>query len=130
MKPANYLILLFLPALIIAGYYLGGWFNFLVPLCSFFAYPVANFFLSSSEKHAHQQIHSSSAYKKIALLFVPVLFFITAWCVYKSATIKMNTVSYFGLAISLGVANSIIGFTLAHEFIHRYGKAEKFAGYF
>jgi alkane 1-monooxygenase len=130
MKPVNYLILLLLPALIIAGYYLGGWFNFLVPLCSFFAYPVANFFLSSSEKHAHQQIHSSSAYKKIALLFVPVLFAITVWCVYKSATIKIDTVSYFGLAISLGVVNSIIGFTLAHEFIHSYNRTEKFAGYF
>ncbi|MEP6467641.1 MAG: hypothetical protein ABJB05_15130, partial [Parafilimonas sp.] len=82
MKPVNYLILLFLPALVIAGYFIGGCFNFLVPVCCFLAYPVANLFLSSSEEHAHtQQTYSSSAYKNIALVFVPVLFLLTAWCV-------------------------------------------------
>lgn len=131
MKPANYLILLFLPAMVVAGYFIGGWFNFLAPVCCFFAYPVANLFLSSSEEHAHtQQTYSSSAYENIALVFVPVLFLLTAWCTYKAGTIKMDAVSFTGLAISLGIVNSIIGFTLAHEFIHRFRKAEKFAGYF
>ena len=131
MKPVNYLILLVLPALVVGGYYLGGWFNFLVPVCCFTAYPVANLFLSSSEEHAHsQQTYSSSAYKNIALVFVPVLFVLTAWCVYKAGTVNMNATVYTGLFISLGIVNSILGFTLAHEFIHRFTKTEQFAGYF
>ncbi len=131
MKPVNYLILLALPAMVIAGYFLGGWFNFITPACCFLAYPVANLFLSSSEEHAHShQTYSSSAYKNIALIFVPVLFVLTAWCVSKAGTTNMNVVSYAGLVISLGVVNSILGFTLAHEFIHRLNKTERFAGYF
>ncbi|MEP6684457.1 MAG: alkane 1-monooxygenase [Parafilimonas sp.] len=131
MKPINYLILLALPATVIAGYYLGGWFNFLVPVCCFFAYPVANLFLSSSEKHAHNaQSFSSSAYKAVALIFVPVLSVLTAWCVYIVYTSGLNIVEFTGLVVSLGVVNSVIGFTLAHEFIHHFNKAEKAAGYF
>lgn len=131
MKPVNYLILLALPAMVITGYYLGGWFNFLVPVCCFLAYPVGNLFLSSSEDHAHaDQTYSSSAYKNVALIFVPVLFALTAWCLYKAGTTNLNTVTYTGLIISLGIVNGILGFTLAHEFIHRFNKTERFAGYF
>ena len=131
MKPFNYLILLVLPALVVTGYYIGGWFNFLVPVCCFLAYPVANLFLSSSEEHAHASgAHASSAYKNIALSFIPVLFVLTAWCVYIAGTASMQAVEYAGLAISLGVVNSILGFTLAHEFIHRVNKKEQLAGYF
>jgi uncharacterized membrane protein required for colicin V production len=83
MKPQNYLLLLFVPAMVVAGYILGGWWNFLVPVCCFVAYPVANLFMASSEDHAHKQItNPSSAYSMVALVFVPVLFILTAWCVY------------------------------------------------
>jgi len=129
MKPVNYIILLFLPAMVIAGYYLGGWFNFLVPVCCFFAYPVANLFLSSAEQHAHRHA-SSSRYKNLALAFVPALLSLTVWCVYIAGTVTMDVIAYSGLAVSLGIVNSIIGFTLAHEFIHRSNKSEQFAGYF
>ena len=129
MKPVNYVILLFLPVMVVAGYYLGGWFNFLVPACCFFAYPIANLFLSSAEQHAHR-FSSQAGYKNLALAFVPVLFALTAWCVYMAGTVKMDVIAYAGLAVSLGIVNSIIGFTLAHEFIHRFSKTEQLAGYF
>ncbi len=123
MKPWNYLILLFLPAMVVAGYMLGGWWNFLVPVCCFAAFPAANLFMHSSEDHAHQQhSHSSYAYSLIALIFVPVLLVLTGWCVYLSGNISMDTISYTGLALSVGIVNGILGFTLAHEFIHHFTK--------
>ena len=129
MKPVNYLILLILPAMVIAGYYLGGWFNFLVPVCCFFAYPVANLFLSSSEEHAHaDENYSQSAYKNVALIFVPVLVGVTAWCIYTVSKNKIDILEFTGFALSLGIVNGILGFTLAHEFIHRFTKTEKIAG--
>jgi alkane 1-monooxygenase len=130
MKPVNYLILLILPAMVIAGYYLGGWFNFLVPACCFFAYPVANLFLSSSEENAHaDENHSSTAYKNVVLIFVPVLVGVTAWCIYIVGKNKIEILEFAGFALSLGIVNGILGFTLAHEFIHRFTKTEKLAGY-
>ena len=130
MKPVNYLILLVLPAMVIAGYYLGGWFNFLAPVCCFFAYPVANLFLSSSEEHAHaNKNYPLASYRTVALIFVPVLVCLTAWCIYTVSKSKINAVEFTGFVLSLGIVNSILGFTLAHEFIHRFTKTEKLAGY-
>src|SRR5437762_3528261 len=117
MKPVNYLILLVLPAMVIAGYYLNGWFNFLAPVCCFFAYPVANLFLSSSEEHAHaNKNYPVSSYRTVALIFVPVLVCLTAWCIYAASQTKMNTVEFIGFVLSLGIVNGVLGFTLAHEF--------------
>jgi alkane 1-monooxygenase len=131
MKPWNYLILLFVPVLVVAGYLLGGWWNFLVPLCCFVAYPLSNFFLSSSAKDNAdvQQTYSSSAYSSIALSFVPVLITLTGWAVYVAGSESISNVSFGGLALSVGIVNGVLGFTLAHEFIHRFSKTEQVAGY-
>lgn len=129
MKHLKYLVYLFLPALIIVGYNIGGWYNFLMPLICLWAYPVANLFLSASEEQAHAVFENSSAYIKITLLFVPVLIALTGWCVYNAGTQPLDIIEITGLAFSLGLVNGILGFTLAHEFIHRRKKLERFAGY-
>ena len=130
MKPWNYLILLFLPAMVVAGYLLGGWWNFLVPAFCFAAYPVTNLFLTSSEDIAHtQHTYSSSVYSLVSLIFVPVLLVLTGWGIYTGGIISMNVVSFTGLVLSLGIINGILGFTLAHEFIHHFTKRDQAAGY-
>lgn len=131
MKPVNYLILLFIPALVAAGYLLGGLWNFLVPLCCFVIYPLSNFFLqpalkNNNEKDSH---YSSSAYKYVALSFVPVLIVLTIWAMYVAGRATMTTVAFIGLSLSVGIVNGVLGFTLAHEFIHRFTRTEQVAGY-
>lgn len=131
MKPWNYLILLFVPALVVAGYLLGGWWNFLVPVCCFVVYPITNFFISSSTKDDvdKHQIYSSSFYSNIALSFVPVLIALTGWSTYIAGSTAISKVSFAGLALSVGIVNGVLGFTLAHEFIHRFSKMQQIAGY-
>ncbi len=130
MKPWNYLLLLFLPAMVVAGYFLGGWFNFLVPFCCFVVYPVANLFIPSSntQQHSHNN-YSAAAYSSVALFYVPVLVVLTGWAVYIAGNTAMDAVSFTGLVLSVGLVNTVLGFTLAHEFIHRFSKAEQAAGY-
>lgn len=60
---------------------------------------------------------------------MPVLILLTGWSIYVAGTKTNNIVSFTGLALSVGLINGIIGFTLAHEFIHRFKKIELFAGY-
>lgn len=131
MKPWNYMILLFVPALVVTGYLLGGWWNFLVPLCCFVVYPLTNFFISSPAKDntSEHKTYASSAYSNIALSFVPVLISLTGWSVYVAGSASINSVTFAGLAISVGIVNGVLGFTLAHEFIHRFAKTEQVAGY-
>ncbi len=131
MKPWKYLILLFVPALVVAGYLLGGWWNFLVPLCCFVAYPIINFLISSpaEDNTGVQQTYSSSAYSNIALSFVPVLIALTGLSVHAAGKASITAVSFAGLALSVGIVNGVLGFTLAHEFIHRFARTERAAGY-
>ncbi|MEO7802196.1 MAG: alkane 1-monooxygenase [Ginsengibacter sp.] len=129
MKPWNYLLLLLLPAMVVAGHLLGGWWNFLVPVCCFVAYPLANLFIAGSEEHTHAvKQQPSSVYSLVALIFVPVLLGLTTWCIYVSTAIT-NAFSFAGFALSLGIINGVLGFTLAHEFIHHSAWRERFAGY-
>lgn len=129
MRPWSYLILLILPALVVAGNLIGGWWNFLVPLFCFAAYPFANIFLSSSEEHAHSSYEKNSrAYSSVALSFVPVLLALTIWCLFETEKENANLISVAGLGVSLGIVNGILGFTLAHEFIHRFNKTSQVAG--
>jgi alkane 1-monooxygenase len=130
MKPGNYLILLVLPAMVVTGFYLGGYFNFMTPFFCFIVYPLANVFLHSSDnKIPMEAVQPSTAYKFIAFLFVPVLIFLTLWCVRKAGNENLTIVEISGLVISLGIINGVLGFTLAHEFIHRFTKPEQIAGY-
>ncbi len=132
MKPENYLILLFGPALVVAGYFLGGWWNFLVPLCCFVAYPVFNLLIPAAkgtQSHSHHDVYPSESYTRVALCFVPVLVVLTGWSVYKTGHEAFTAVSFAGFALSVGIINGLLGFTLAHEFIHRFTKIEQTAGY-
>ena len=131
MKPWNYLILLFVPGLVIAGYFLGGWWNFLVPVCCFVIYPLLNFLIAAPKNENIQRgtSYPSKTYSNVALVFVPVLLVLTFGGVYVAGTTTISTVSFAGLALSVGIVNGVLGFTLAHEFIHRFNKIENTAGY-
>lgn len=131
MKPWNYFILLFIPGLVVAGYMLGGWWNFLVPVCCFLIYPIMNFLIAppKNENLHKTSNYSSKSYSYVALAFVPVLLVLTFWSVYVSGTASISTVAFTGLTLSVGIVNGVLGFTLAHEFIHRFSKIENTAGY-
>jgi alkane 1-monooxygenase len=129
MKAWNYLWLMFLPSLVIAGYFLGNWWNFLVPFCCFVLYPLTNLFVPSAEvEHSHNP-GTSTSYSIVALSFVPVLIILTGWSVYVAGNTANTMLSFAGLVLSVGIVNGVLGFTLAHEFIHRFSRSEQLAGY-
>ncbi len=125
------MLLLFVPGLAVAGYLLGGWWNFLVSLCCFVIYPLSNFFITPPTKdHENKERHySSKAYSNIALCFVPVLIAMTVCAVHAAGRTSITKVEFAGLVLSIGVVNGVLGFTLAHEFIHRFSRVERIAGY-
>jgi alkane 1-monooxygenase len=51
---------------------------------------------------------------------------LTAWAIIQTHDIPI--IEFTGLVLSVGMINGILGFTLAHEFIHRHSEMEKLAG--
>ncbi|MEJ7766958.1 MAG: alkane 1-monooxygenase [Chitinophagaceae bacterium] len=132
MKPVNYLGLLLLPALVLAGFYLGGWYNFMVPAFCFFIHPALNSMFSSWLPKTSLQVpsqYSRTAYRWVALSFVPVVAGLTIVAIYIVSNYVLTTIEFTGFALSVGVVNGVLGITLAHEFIHRFSLVEQVAGY-
>src|SRR5690349_17105993 len=128
MTPWIFLRYLFLPILVIGGNLLGGWWNFTVPVLCFVIHPIAGL-MSKKKIESISKTHSHSSYRSVALIFVPVLLSTTAWAVLQSIQSPVSVLSITGLYISTGIMNGIIGFTLAHEFIHRQNRWDRLAGH-
>jgi alkane 1-monooxygenase len=133
MKPYNYLVLLFLPSLVVIGYFAGGGWNLLTPFCCFVLHPLAS--------SLTQKKRSSTAPGKIAaltpsagaidpraipLLLGSVLLILFIWSLSRAGA--MNAFAFVCFAIATGSVNGVIGFTLAHEFIHRRRGPERAGG--
>lgn len=132
MKPNNYLSLISLPTLVVIGYLLGGWYNFILPVFCFIIHPGINSLFSASLPKTisgtpHQ--YSRAAYRWVALFFVPLVIGVTVWSLYIVSHSTLSMIEFIGFALSVGIVNGVLGFTLAHEFIHRFTTLEQIAGY-
>lgn len=127
MSPWIYLRYLLLPALVLLGWVLGGWWNFITPFLCFVVHPLYCLITkNTSSNHEHEPpTHPTIFYRVVALFFTPILLSLSIWAIIvsKNATI----IEFTGLFISVGIVNGVIGFTLIHEFIHRYTWPEKIA---
>ncbi len=133
MSPWPFIRLLSMPILVVFGYWLGGWYNFIIPTACFIIHPVLNIFLhhkpDNIEHHQQDKTYPAIVYRLTALLYVPVVAGLAIWAIYMISTREFNEIEFIGLALSVGIINGVIGFTLAHEFIHRNNRIEKTAGY-
>jgi alkane 1-monooxygenase len=131
MKPWKFLQLLLLPLAVIVGNYLGGWYNYILPAICFVIRPLYSLSIrhSGEASHHEHEINPSPAYRYVALTFVPVLPAVTALSFFRISASPFNPVEFTGLVLSTGTMNGIIGFTLAHEFIHRFNITDRIAGH-
>jgi alkane 1-monooxygenase len=130
MKPYYYLGLLLLPLIVITGYKLGGGWNLLTPLFCFIIHPLA----SSIKKRNRPTVQPTQKVKEnhphsrmVILCFVPVLAVLFTWSLTRLPLIGFYETCM--LAIAIGTVNGVLGFTLAHEFIHRRAIPEKISGF-
>ena len=130
MKPSIFIKHLFLPAILITGFYIGGYFSYLVPFICFILHPLFNLLVNTNPSNENEdEITEGHLYRIIALMYVPVLVSLTIWALFQFAFNNKNLFELIGLALSIGIVNGTLSFTLAHEFIHRHNKIEKGSGY-
>jgi alkane 1-monooxygenase len=131
MNPYKYLILLVIPATVISGYLAGGYYTFLTPVCCFVFLPLLELFPWGKNSVTSNKIsrNSNKAHRFIPFLFVPIIMLLVFAGSIIASLKTLSPVDFFGLMLSVGVTNGAIGFTLAHEFIHKYTLREKTAGH-
>jgi alkane 1-monooxygenase len=121
-----------MPAMVCTGYFAGGYWNFLTPAVCFIAFPLVE--LSFPGKLYYEEDVPATKNDNILFRIIPLFFtfliFATVICTtYIASHNSLKTHEWVGLMLSVGILNGAIGFTLAHEFIHRFTFIEKGAGY-
>src|SRR6266446_1138700 len=116
MSPWKFLRFLFLPALIMVASLVGGWWSSLVPFICFIIHPIAGVISKGKSsfdiEEESRASYNSTLYRLIPFLFVPGLITVTTWTVISSG--GYSFVEFAGLALSVGIVNGILGFTLGH----------------
>lgn len=127
--PIAYMGYFLMPLLIITGYLLGGWYNFITPVFCFVIHPILNLIPPKKKVLNHEPsiLYPDYIYRLIIYGYIPVLLATTFFFTYASA--RSDSVVFIGLFLSTGITNGVIGFTLAHELIHRRNKGQRVAGY-
>ncbi|HMJ47323.1 MAG TPA: alkane 1-monooxygenase [Ferruginibacter sp.] len=131
MTPWTFSRLLLLPVMVFITALAGGWWIFATPVICFIIHPLLNLLVKQKAPidETHLLIQSTRhLFRWVALLYVPVLIGLTSWSVYFVTTVY-DPVFLTGFALSVGIINGALGFTLAHEFIHANNNTERTAGY-
>jgi len=131
MSRYGYLLAFFIPAFVVAGFYLGGWWNMLSVAFIFIIEPLIDTAGGINLKNLNENQASIAAndrfYKRLLYLWVLVQFLLLGWACY-IITMRHLIFNYeiIGFALGMGLVTGGIGITVAHELGHKKSKTDRF----
>jgi alkane 1-monooxygenase len=131
LKKTGFFTAFILPAMVICGYYLGGWWNYLPLVFVFVIIPLIDYLIgldTTNPDDAEAKIIGEEFYYRfITYVWTFVQLGFVVWSAYAITTGVINTVSeWIGFTISVGLVTGGIGITVAHELGHKKSKLERF----
>ncbi|MFT6174297.1 MAG: alkane 1-monooxygenase [Cryomorphaceae bacterium] len=130
MRVLKYTVVFILPALFVAGVYLGSWWTFGPVLFAFGFIPFLELLFKPSEENldsAEKEMRlEDKAYDLLLYSVVPVIFGSLLLYLFSITTYSFNTKELIGLTFSLGVILGGMGINVAHELGHRQTAHEQF----
>jgi len=107
------------PISVFLGGFLGGFWVFLTPMIVLGLHPIADWFAAPYPPSHGPTQKEDPSFSWILWLYVPTQILLTLWTLYRIHDPSFDTLERLGLILSLGLSNGAIGFTAAHELIHR-----------
>jgi alkane 1-monooxygenase len=120
-----------IPSLVVAGYYLDGWWNYLAIIFSFVLIPVIDQQIgidttnvpASQAKAKGEEFY----YRFVTYIWTYVQLGFVVWGCFVIATGNINTLyEWIGFAVSFSLVTGGIGITVAHELGHKKSSLERF----
>ncbi len=130
MSSWPYVLVFLLPACAAVAAGRADW-TWLIPwVLAEFVFPVGDMALprDTTAGEAPAREADRTLFTWIILAYVPVQIALTAYVLWAVCTQPMSLVTQLGVVSTLGLSNGAVGFTLAHELVHRTGLLEKAAG--
>lgn len=120
-----------LPCWVIAGYYLGGWWNYLTVLHVFLILPLIDQSVGIDTTNVPEskvkQVANDYYYRFVTYIWAVFQFAFVCWGIYAVTLGKISTaVEWTGFIISVALVTGGIGITVAHELGHKKEAIERF----
>lgn len=131
LKKIGFFTAFILPALVLFGYYLGGWWNFITLGFVFVIITLIDQLAGLDEGNIPEQeakrISEALYYRFVTYLWTYFQFAFLIWAFYAVSTGAIATVyEWTGFVISTGLVTGGIGITVAHELGHKKSSLERF----
>lgn len=131
LKKLGFFTAFILPALVVVGFYLGGWWNFLSIFFSFVVITTIDHFAgvdtTNVEPAKVNLIAEEFFYRFVTYIWTFFQVGFIVWAVYAISTGKINTpVEWIGFVIGTSLVTGGIGITVAHELGHKKSSLERF----
>ncbi|WP_417590038.1 alkane 1-monooxygenase [Owenweeksia hongkongensis] len=129
IKALKYLLVYSLPLAVFFSFRQEGWSTFLPIAYSFGVIPVLELFIKPSSTNideAEQEFRKADfLYDFLLYLIVPIQVGFMIWYFFIIENVEVNTATFWGRTISLGLMCGVLGINVAHELGHRVKGYEK-----
>lgn len=127
-KKFCFLLIYLLIPLPFIGYWLGGYYNFLIFYILFLCVPVIDAWVrdsSNPDPIQEAQLLNDPVFKMILLMYIPVQIILLLLALHLVSTQPLQWFEWLGFAMSVGLITGGVGITLAHELMHKNDKLDQ-----
>ncbi len=122
MRALPFLLTFAVPASVVAGFWLGGWWTFLTVVQNYGVLPLLDHLVGPDETDVpalrEGEIGNAFTFRAIVVAAVPVQVALIIWAGFKVTSGNLNAIEIAGLTVSVGRASGI-AITAAHELLHQ-----------
>jgi len=131
LKKLGFFTAFILPGLVLTGYYLGDYWNFLAVAFAFLIIPLIDQFTgldtSNVEESQVKIVSDEKYYRFVTYIWTYVQLVFVLWGFYAITQGKLQTPSaWIGFTLSFALVTGGIGITVAHELGHKKSELERF----
>ncbi|PJZ65565.1 alkane 1-monooxygenase [Leptospira wolffii] len=128
-KRLSFLIAFVIPLMAVAGYYLGGGFNFLSLAVVFGILPILDVLVGPDASNPKEEevpvLQQEFYFRFLTYVWAWVQFALVVWALWEVQSHSLSTLEWVGFVLSIGINTGGIGITVAHELGHKNTKIEQ-----
>ncbi|EQA47309.1 putative alkane 1-monooxygenase [Leptospira broomii serovar Hurstbridge str. 5399] len=128
-KRLAFLVAFIVPVLAVAGYYLGGGFNFLTFAVVFGVLPILDVLVGSDPSNPDEAdvggLQQEFYFRFLTYVWAWIQFALVLWSLWEVQTHTLTWLESVGFVLAIGINTGGIGITVAHELGHRNTKIEQ-----
>jgi alkane 1-monooxygenase len=130
-KKIGFFTAFILPALVLLGYYSGGYWNFIAVVFVFILIPVIDYLIGLDTRNIPESeskiISDEFYYRFVTYIWTFVQLAFVIWSAFAIGSgLVSTTYEWIGFTLSVGLVTGGIGITVAHELGHKKSRLERF----